>query len=208
MGVIGVRGRTGREIRPTRKCGQSGPLFRKTSKLTEMDVESAVRWSAWPAVVCYVVAWGLCLRPSHGRWRPAIRLAWTAGWLALVAHVVLAMGLVHGWSWTAAYEHTARRTQELIGWNWGGGVWFNLLTVGVWGADVLRMWLGGPGAERSGPVAGGWKWWWSFAVQSYIAFMMLNATVVFGSRFAQFTGCLVCAGLAACVWQQSYTSRD
>ena len=159
-----------------------------------------MRWSAWPAVVCYVVAGGLSLRPSRERWGPAIRFVWTVGWLALVAHVVLALGLVHGWSWTAAYEHTARRTQQLVGWNWGGGVWFNLLTVGVWGADVIKMWLGGPGDGRGR--------WWSFAVQSYIAFMMLNATVVFGSRFAQFTGCVVCVGLAACVWQQSYTTRD
>jgi hypothetical protein len=173
-----------------------------------MDAESAVRWSAWPAVICYVVAWGLSLQPAHERSRKAIRFVWTAGWLALVAHVVLALGLVHGWSWSAAYEHTARRTQQLVGWNWGGGVWFNLLTVGVWGADVMKMWLGGPGAERSVEAGDERGRWWSFAVQSYIAFMMLNATVVFGSRFAQFTGCLVCVGLAACVWQQYYTTGD
>lgn len=154
-----------------------------------------MRWSAWPAVVCYVVAWGLSLRPSHARWRASIRLAWTAGWLALVAHVVLAMGLVHGWSWTAAYEHTAERTQAAVGWNWGGGVWFNLLTAIIWGVDVARLWIVPVDLLRSTS-------WSSAAVQCYLAFMIFNATVVFGSQFAQFSGCAACIGLAALAWRR------
>ncbi|MDB5339813.1 MAG: hypothetical protein JWN70_5432 [Planctomycetaceae bacterium] len=171
-----------------------------------MDAESAARWSAWPAVVCYVAAWALSLRPADNRSRIWIRLLWTAGWLALVAHVIVALAFVHGWSWSAAYEHTAQRTQTLVGWNWGGGVWFNLLTVGVWGADVLRMWMTSSRPERSVPAAD-WTRWSNYAVQSYIAFMMINATVVFGSLFAQFTGCLMCAGLAMYAWQQHCNTR-
>lgn len=172
-----------------------------------MDVESAARWSAWPAAICYVMAWALSLRPPGCRVRGWIRPLWTAGWLALVAHVVLAFALVHGWSWSAAYEHTAQRTEALVGWNWGGGVWFNLVTVGVWGADVFRIWTRPPRPERSVQSAG-WTRWSNYAVQSYIAFMMINATVVFGSRFAQFTGCLMCAGLAMYAWQQHCNKRD
>jgi hypothetical protein len=155
-----------------------------------MDVETAARWSAWPAVICYAAAWALFLWRQDRQTQTWIRLIWTAGWFALVVHVVLALAWVHGWSWSAAYEHTARRTASLFGWNWGGGVWFNLLTAGVWGADVVRMWTTRSASDSSE----GWPW---SAVQWYLAFMMFNATVVFGSHFAQFTGCLVCAGFAA-----------
>lgn len=171
-----------------------------------MDAESAARWSAWPAAICYVAAWAISLRHSGCRLRIWIRPLWTAGWVALVVHVIVALALVHGWSWSAAYEHTAQRTQSLVGWNWGGGVWFNLLTVGVWGADVLRMWSTSSNPDRSVPAAN-WSHWSNWVVQSYMAFMMINATVVFGSRFAQFTGCLMCAGLAMCAWQQHCNRR-
>lgn len=158
-----------------------------------MDAEAVARWSAWPAVMCYAAAWALSLADKRHQRTRLIRTVWTIGWLALVVHVLIAMAKVHGWSWTAAYEHTAQRTQLLTGWNWGGGVWFNLLTAVIWGADVCRLWSR-PQSSRSRSAT-------DYAIQAYLAFMMFNATVVFGSQFAQYAGCGVCVGFVIIAWR-------
>lgn len=156
-----------------------------------MDADFAARSSAWPAVLCYAAAIALRLSRHAARREPIIRILWTVGWLALVVHVGLALWLVHEGSWAAAYEHTARRTQTAVGWNWGGGVWFNLVTAIVWGLDVVWMWVKARRRKgvttpdrRTNPL----EW----AGQFYLAFMIFNATVVFGSLPAQIVGGLGC----------------
>jgi hypothetical protein len=164
-----------------------------------MDAATAARYSAWPAFLCYAVV--IALRMSRGdeRRHKLAKGVWIAGWLALVLHVCLAMSFVHGGSWTAAYDHTARRTFEAVGWNWGGGVWFNLLTVVVWGIDVMRLWFWPNVTSRLAN-------WFQAACQIYLAFMMFNATVVFGSRPARLAGGLVCMLLSLICWH-SWKSR-
>lgn len=154
-----------------------------------LDAEMVARWSAWPAVLCYAMTIALRLsRPGHHR-EQWIRGIWTAGWLALVVHIGLALSLFHGGSWNAAYEHTARRTLTAVGWNWGGGVWFNVLAAVVWGIDLLRLWQRPTGPDRR--VS-----WWDWGCQSYLAFMMFNATIVFGTLSARIIGGMICLGLA------------
>lgn len=160
-----------------------------------MDAESLSRLSAWPALICYGVTLGLWMRPSSNRREQAIRVIWTAGWLALVCHVAIAFSMFHGGSWAAAYEHTAQRTQAAVGWNWGGGVWFNLVTAIVWGIDVVGRWIRPISAPPESPRPRILPREW--AVQIYLAFMMFNATVVFGSFPAQIAGGLICVGVAA-----------
>ena len=148
-----------------------------------MVQEEAIRWSAWPAVICYFVATGLRLQncnASHDRFR---RIFWLAGWFALLIHVVLAFALFHGGSWQAAYDHTARATLAATGWNSGAGLWVNLVTLLVWGADLLQRQLSArpPGLFRSR---------WDVFCQLYLAFMVFNATAGFGSPPARAAGCL------------------
>lgn len=146
------------------------------------------RCSAWPVVLCYAaaIALGLTYRCERSlRW---IRGLWTVGWLALVVHIGLAWWLFHGASWRAAYEHTAQQTELAIGWKWGGGVWFNLLTSVVWGIDLAVLWRTPLGVRRGTS-------WWDRACQGYLAFMIFNATVVFGSLPVQVAGGVICVGL-------------
>lgn len=155
-----------------------------------LDAETVARCSAWPAVLCYAATLGLRLSCRDSKHERLIRGLWTAGWLALVLHIGLALSLFHGGNWNAAYEHTARRTQLAVGWNWGGGVWFNLLTAVVWGIDLAWLWRRTVEANRKQP-------WLDICCQVYLAFMIFNATVVFGSLAAQIAGGLICIGLAS-----------
>ena len=155
-----------------------------------MNAEAVARWSAWPAFLCYAAALAIGFLSREPRRMGLARGLWTVGWLALVVHVSVAMLLVHHGSWQAAYEHTAERTLAATGWNSGSGVWFNLVTVFVWGFFVLWMWLRPHAVERR-------PRWLEWTVHFYVAFMMINATLVFGSPAAQIAAGLFCVGLAA-----------
>lgn len=150
--------------------------------------ETLARLSAWPAVLCYAAVAFLRLSHQEASRATLVRGIWTAGWICLLAHLVFAMFAVHGGDWSAAYEHTAERTFEAVGWRWGGGLWVNLFTAAVWGIDVGRLWINKAALQRRSA--------WDLACQVYLAFMMFNATVIFGSRPAQIAGGVICAGLA------------
>lgn len=83
-------------------------------------------------------------------------------------------------------HHTAMQTQAAVGWNWGGGVWLNFGTVAVWGWTLCSL------KTDSQRFAG-----LNAAAHFYLAFMMFNATVVFGSHAAQLAGTIICIGLIA-----------
>ena len=76
--------------------------------------QELTRWSIRVALAAYVVALaaGLLARRRSGFW-PVLRLTWTAGCVAYLVHVACAFQFAHGWSHTAAYEETARRTAAL-----------------------------------------------------------------------------------------------
>lgn len=101
------------------------------------------------------------------RWR----WLWTAGGMALLVHVFAAFHFEHGWSHAAAYVHTEKQTAATVGLHWGGGLYFNYLVLVVWLADAALLWRSTVliGRQRTGA-----------AVDWFVAFMMINATVVFG----------------------------
>ena len=124
--------------------------------------------AAWLGAV--VVGW---------RFRPNVRAfgfqraLWTAAAVALLAHTVAAFHFVHGWSTAAAWEHTARRTAEVTGWNWGGGLFVNEALLAWWLFDAAVLWRSPlPAWRRSVGYESVW--------QGVVGFLMLNATVVFG----------------------------
>ena len=161
-----------------------------------MVQEEAIRWSAWPAVICYFVATGLRLQncnASHDRFR---RIFWLAGWFALLIHVVLAFALFHGGSWQAAYDHTARATLAATGWNSGAGLWVNLVTLLVWGADLLQRQLSArpPGLFRSR-----WDVFCQLYLASHPAFVRFFLFCSFQERKIPDVLHLLCQWAAGCV---------
>jgi len=132
---------------------------------------NAVLWTARLCVGCYLLRY-VAAASGRDRARNWQCWLWTAGWLLLLVHTAAAFQFVHDWSHVAAVESTARQTEEQLGISFGGGVWFNYATIVLWGMDVALWWR----RERS-PVL------WLVAVQTYLALIVVSATVVFGPTF-------------------------
>jgi hypothetical protein len=138
-------------------------------------------WTVRIACALYVAALGGWI---NGRDRLA-RAAWTLGCLFYLAHAAAAFHFYHGWSHAAAVADTERQTAALFGTGYGAGVWFNYAFTIVWAADILRLWIG-------------WTWprWFAVTLHSFMAFMFINATVVFASGATRWLGVAAAIGLA------------
>lgn len=91
----------------------------------------------------------------------------------MAIHVVCAFHFVHDWSHRAAWDHTARRTAEMTGFEWGGGLIINEVFLAWWLFDAATLWRTPiPGWRRS--------LWYEIVLHAWFAFLMINATVVFG----------------------------
>ena len=103
-----------------------------------------------------------------------LRAGWLAGWLMLLVHVAAAFHVAHGWSHTAAYEHTERTSGV------GEGIFVNYL----FGVDMGsgRDLMGSPGSYARRPRWVGWM------VHGFLTFVVFNATVVYGTGFIRWTG--------------------
>jgi hypothetical protein len=168
--------------------------------------ELLTRWTVRLALSLYVLSLSLRLlgrgRPSLATWA---RLAWTAGYLAFLVHVICAFHFYHHWSHAAAYESTARQTEDVVGQPWGAGLYANYAFALVWGADVLWWWLGQE-RYRERPR------WLEWAVQAFLGFIAFNATVVFGVGVIRWLGVLACVVLVALLgysaWHGNERKRD
>ena len=106
-------------------------------------------------------------------WMRVARISWTLGVVLLITHLVLAFALIHDWSQAAAIRHTELQTQNVVGLRVGFGVCVNYAFTRFWTVDVLLWWTQGASwAYRSR-----WRYW---VIQFVFAFIMINATVVFG----------------------------
>ena len=121
------------------------------------------------------------------------RLAWTVACISLLAHVAFAYHFYYRWSQTAAYRETARQTAEVVGLDWGGGLYINYLLLSAWVMDVSWWWWGGHGAyrRRSWPLVAAWH--------GFLIVIVFNATVVFKTGFVRWLGLGVCLALGL-VW--------
>jgi hypothetical protein len=147
--------------------------------------------SVWLALLAYFAATGLApdgdgarVNGREFRWRRAV---WSVGCLFYLVHVTAAFEFHHAWSHAAAVEHTAQLTADVVGWSWGGGIWFNHLFTLAWMADVGWMWLR-PAGWLNQPRRFKRAW------QGFFFFMVFNATVVFAD------GAVRWFGLAGCAW--------
>ena len=130
--------------------------------------------------VVFAVGWR---RSDLDRW---VRLAWTIGCIALVAHFVCAFHFFHGWSQAAAYSDTARQTADVFGINWGGGLFVNYAVAGLWIADVTWWWFSGLGSYRRR------SWLVTLLWHGFLVFIIFNATVVFEEGLTRWIGLLIC----------------
>ncbi len=156
--------------------------------------EVVTKLTASLASLGYVVT--LCLLLARHRIAGAVviaRICWTAGCVAMCLHVAAAFHFYHAWSHALAVEHTAAETAAVVGWNWGGGVWFNYLVLVLWLGDVCWWWTDPAGHQRR-------RNWITIALQSYLAFIFFNAIVVFESGYLRIAGLAATAVLLAIWW--------
>ena len=139
--------------------------------------EIAIRTTAVVAVLSYVARVLCDLIAQHDTlWYRRARVAWTVGCLFLLLHIALGFHFVHGWSHSRAWSHTAARTAAVTGWSWGGGLYINHTFAFLWLTDTLAWWcLGITFVYR--------RSWYYWSVALVFAFIMINATLVFGPRY-------------------------
>jgi hypothetical protein len=125
----------------------------------------------------------------------AARLLWTIACAALLSHVVFAFQTYHGWSHTAAYIDTARQTRDVVGLNWGSGLYVNYVLVFGWVADLTWWRLSGLDSYRRRPRLLVIAW------HTFLFFIIFNSTVIFKSGVARWVGLLVCVGLCLAWWR-------
>ena len=134
----------------------------------------AVRLTALAATL----AWALGVAALLQAPRAVARPIWLAAWLVALAHVLTAFALAHGWSHAAAVAHTERAS------GFGFGVYVNELFLLAWLADALWRLCGPPPK------------WWTWAAHGFLAFIVFNAAVAFGSWPARGVGAACFAALA------------
>jgi hypothetical protein len=164
--------------------------------------ELLTRWTVRLALALYVL--GLILRARAAgrvRWQSLARLAWTAGYLAFLLHMVCAFQFYHHWSHAAAYEATARQTAETVGLAWGGGLYANYAFAAVWALDACWWWCR-PEHYQGRPRVIEW------AVQCFLAFIVFNATVVFGKGTIRRLGLAACLCLVVALGYAAYVRRS
>lgn len=141
--------------------------------------ELLTRWSVRIAIACYLgrVALDLGLLNRSGALSVSkiSRWLWTIGCLFYVSHVICAFEFFHQWDHGRAFAHTAAQTESLIGIRSGVGLFFNYAFTGLWLADTSAWWLRDANKHYQTRA-----YFWT--VQGVFAFMVFNATVVFGPR--------------------------
>lgn len=141
----------------------------------------------WISIFAYAVG---CLVFATARDRDRwVRLAWTIGCAALVAHFISAFQFYHSWSQSSAYHETARQTAEVVGINWGGGLFINYAVAILWTSDIAWWWFAGVKSYRRRP------WLLTMLWHGFLVFIIFNATVVFKAGLTRWIGLLVCLSL-------------
>ncbi len=150
--------------------------------------EILTRGLAALAALCYL------LRVLVECWGSAVwsRWIWTLGCAALWLHIAAAFHFIHDWSHADALRQTAEQTEKLTGWAFGDGVYFNYAFAMLWLMDVVFWWRKGLHEASQSPA----RFWTMHAI---FAFMMFNATVVFGPAYWRYVG-VIYAGLLIAVW--------
>jgi hypothetical protein len=152
--------------------------------------EFLTRSTIWIAILAYTIGWVVFAntqrRTDRDRW---VRLAWTIGCAALIAHFICAFQFYHAWSHASAYVETARQTAEVFRVNWGGGLFINYAVAVLWFSDVAWWWFAGVGSYRRR------AWLLTLIWHGFLIFIIFNATVVFKDGLTRWIGLLVCLSL-------------
>ncbi len=113
-------------------------------------------WTAWLAMAALAASAASrgCGSPDRPGNEQCARWLWTMGCALLWIHVACAFEFQHHWSHAEAYTNTARKTEEVAGFSWGGGLYFNYVLMLAWAGDAGWWWLA-PKSYRKRPAVVG-----------------------------------------------------
>lgn len=155
-----------------------------------------VAWLAYAAAVLWQIAAvsGWLNRLDAARRSVVWCRLWATGCVALAVHTWAAFAFVHHWSHASAVQETARQTGQMLGWEFGNGIWFSYALLVVWTLDVI--WSArhplGPQLVPTGLQA---------VVHGYIFFIVLNGVVTFQHGWYRWTGAGLLVMMVWGVWQ-------
>lgn len=158
------------------------------------------RYTVRVTLVFYAISLVIRLLMTPADWRnfsPSsrlARLAWTLGWIAFVVHLAMAFHHYHGWSHEHAVEHVQQRS------GFGPGIYVSHLFTLLWTLDVGYWWLRPHGYAMRSPVIDRF-------LQSFMAFMTFNGTVVYETGLIRWAGVAMFTLLAA-AWVAGRRLRD
>ena len=141
-----------------------------------------------------------------GRRTKGYRLLWTTGGFSLWLHALFAFHFHHRWSHADAVQLTADRTEAVIGYAYGGGIWFSYLLLFLWLVDVIQLWrCSFPGtrvSEARGTVKRATAWtYFSYGLHAYAFFILFNGTVVFEEGAVRWGGIIGTFWIARMAWR-------
>lgn len=143
-----------------------------------------VSWSIRLALLLFFISIALRIRGLEDPSRAWLhRWTWTLGFCLFLAHVITAFHFYHHWSHAAAVEDTRRQTAELLGFEFGEGVYFNYAFLMAWATDLYWTWR--PATRRSSSITV-----LRVGMLLFMLFIVFNGTVVFKSGWLRGFGIL------------------
>ncbi len=156
----------------------------------------AITLSAQATFAYWLLGTALLFRNHRHEVQPLARLVWSAGLALLLLHITIAFWRGHAWSHDAAVEHVA----EVGG--YGTGIFVNYLFALVWFLDVIWMWCSKQSVSTRSHTL-------KLAAHGFLAFVMFNATVVYGPSPNRYFYALAWLALAFSCWSfQERTSLE
>jgi hypothetical protein len=125
-----------------------------------------------------------------------------AGLALMIVHILIAMGVRHGWQHAAAVAATAQQTNQVYGVEWGWGIYVNYLFVVTWGMAV-------PGFRGSGVPGFGVPEvprFWVRTARVFFLVVIANATIVFAVGWRRVLGVAI-VGVLLYAWRARTVAR-
>jgi len=179
------------------------------------------KWTIRLALVGYVAYVTGGLSRLNMRWPRTALAIWTLSCFLFTVHVACAFQFFHQWSHAVALRFTAECTKQLLGVEFGNGIYFSYLFLVLWVVDVVWLWQSRclrtsvansePAGRPAGPARRGATAVprasirqletpaWRLVVHVFLLFIAVNGAIVFESgptRWAGIAACLTLFGLA------------
>ena len=157
--------------------------------------EHLTRWTIRLALVLYAGYLAQWIMRPESRRGPAARILWAAGCVLFLLHVAFAFHFYHHWSHAAAWESTAKETDEMLGFRFGDGIFFSYLFAALWTLDVACRWIAAARPQTFARLPKAALSGLEYAVHVYLFFIAFNGAIVFEAGPTRWVGIAVCIGL-------------